>query len=625
MFSPFAILLKFPLNKLVKFIAKEGEKLMKKNTIFTLSTLLLLASCGGGGASSSSTPTTINVPPEDNKVHLIILTGQSGARGKAVNSDLLDEQKEINDEVDIMADGLTMPALSKIPETIPSRVKISELKPGYGDSGNEFGPELGMGETMRSRYLKDGDLRKSVIVKYTACGSTFTDHWYSESLLEDEELSSKLNLAQVRTNEKTQKQTGPLTNNLYQLIDATIQQLSDEGFESVIDGAVFLHGEQDAKFDVNMEIYEKALEYFIQDLRSYVENETLPFVISEALTNSAKYSNRFREIQKTVADRVDNATFVSNEGLYTNTFEPWHFGAQSNMELGNRLAAEVISHYDYRKVKTFEDKTITVPQGVKVSLPKYIKATFENDMEGMIKIAYTSDYDETKLGEQTVSFKATTVYGDFNGTLKVIVNNEPYIDGQLTEYANMKKHTVDGIGDIYVAQGKEGLYIAAKVNDNDLWTDGEAWSVGDMGQKGLNDDFRIFVASTDDAENRVTVCLSAANLLRVYEAGTTLEDKGLEKKNLVYQDSLEDYRYRVTTKGLTNVEEGGASNGFDLELYISYSDLGIDPEDMFLCFDYNNITKTSGTKTATDHYFSKTNQANSELDIANYFSLTELI
>lgn len=598
---------------------------MKKNTIFTLSTLLLLASCGGGGASSSSTPTTINVPPEDNKVHLIILTGQSGARGKAVNSDLLDEQKEINDEVDIMADGLTMPVLSKIPETIPSRVKISELKPGYGDSGNEFGPELGMGETMRSRYLKDGDLRKSVIVKYTACGSTFTDHWYSESLLEDEELSSKLNLAQVRTNEKTQKQTGPLTNNLYQLIDATIQQLSDEGFESVIDGAVFLHGEQDAKFDVNMEIYEKALEYFIQDLRSYVENETLPFVISEALTNSAKYSNRLREIQKTVADRVDNATFVSNEGLYTNTFEPWHFGAQSNMELGNRLAAEVISHYDYRKVKTFEDKTITVPQGVKVSLPKYIKATFENDMEGMIKIAYTSDYDETKLGEQTVSFKATTVYGDFNGTLKVIVNNEPYIDGQLTEYANMKKHTVDGIGDIYVAQGKEGLYIAAKVNDNDLWTDGEAWSVGDMGQKGLNDDFRIFVASTDDAENRVTVCLSAANLLRVYEAGTTLEDKGLEKKNLVYQDSLEDYRYRVTTKGLTNVEEGGASNGFDLELYISYSDLGIDPEDMFLCFDYNNITKTSGTKTATDHYFSKTNQANSELDIANYFSLTELI
>ena len=374
-----------------------------------------------------------------------------------------------------------------------------------------------------------------------------------------------------------------------------------------------------------MEIYEKALEYFIQDLRSYVDNETLPFVISEALTNSAKYSNRLREIQKTVADRVDNTTFVSNEGLYTNTFEPWHFGAQSNMELGNRLAAEVISHYDYRKVKTFEDKTITVPQGVKVSLPTYIKATFENDMEGMIKIAYTSDYDETKLGNQTVSFKATTVYGDFNGTLKVVVNNEPYIDGQLTEYANMKKHTVDGIGDIYVAQGKEGLYIAAKVNDDDVWTDGEAWHSGDMGQKGQNDDFRIFVASTDDAENRVTLCLSAANLLRVYEPGTTLEDKGLEKKNLLYQKMLEDYSYRVTTKGLTNVDEGGASNGFDLELYISYTDLGIDPEDMFLCFDYNNVTKTSGTKTATDHYFSKTNQANSELDITNYFSLAELI
>lgn len=616
---------------------------MKKNSIFTLSTLLLLASCGGGGASSTNTPTTslepttstptittlvtsnVPVPEEDNKVHLIILTGQSGARGKAVNSYLTDEQKEINEEVDIMAEGLTMPQLSRIPDTISSRTEIDELKPGYGDSATEFGPELGMGETMASRYLKDGDLRKSVIVKYTACGSTFTDHWYSESLIQDEELRSKLNLDQVRTNEKTQKQTGPLTNNLYQLIDATIQQLTKEGYESVIDGAVFLHGEQDAKFDVNMEIYEKALEYFIQDLRSYVGNDEMPFVISEALTNSAKYSNRLREIQKRVADKDKNAAFVSSAGLYTNTFEPWHFGAQSNFELGNRLAAEVISHYDYRKVKAFEEKVIKVPQGVKISLPGYLKATFENDRVGMIKVAYTSEYDENKLGEQEVSFKATTVYGDFTGSLKVVVSAEPYVDGVINEYANMKKHTVEGIGDIYVAKGADGLYIAAKINDDDLWTDGEAWSMGDMGQKEQNDDFRIFVTSEDDVDSRITLCLSAANLLRVYEAGTSLSDKGLEKKNLLFQRMLEDYQYHVTTKGLANVEEGGASNGMELELYISYTDLGIDPEDIQLCFNYNNVTKKSGTKTNTDHYFSKTNQPGSELAIENYFSLDELI
>ena len=88
---------------------------MKKNSIFTLSTLLLLASCGGGGTSitpttsvdpvtsSPSVTTSMNVPEEDNKVHLIILTGQSGARGKALNSHLTEEQKETNDEVDIMA------------------------------------------------------------------------------------------------------------------------------------------------------------------------------------------------------------------------------------------------------------------------------------------------------------------------------------------------------------------------------------------------------------------------------------------------------------------------------------------------------------------------------------------
>ncbi len=623
---------------------------MKKKSICILPTLLLLAACNGGGGGvssmdnpssadnnsiisstpiSSESPSSVSseVPQEDNKVHLIILAGQSGARGKAINADLTDEQKEVNEDVDIMADGLRMESLGHTPEHISSSIEIDELKPGYGDGGTEFGPELGMGETMRSRYLKDGESRKSVIIKYTACGSTFTSDWYSTSAIEDESVASSLDLVRVRDNEKIGKQTGPLTNNLYELIDQTIAQLEDEDYEAVIDGAVFLHGEQDAKFDVNMSIYEKALEYFVNDLRDYVGNPELPVVITEAVTNSAKYSNTLRDIQKRVASKLSDTTFISARDLYTNTFEPWHFGGQSTMELGNRIAAEIISHYDYRQVESFEEKSISVPLGCDIELPQYLYATFTNGMTGMIKVSYTSSYDKNTLGEQNVAYKATTVYGDYEGSLKVTVTNEPYVDGVLQEYDNVKKNTVEGIGDIYVVKGENGLYIAADINDNDIWTDGEAWSQGDMGQSGKNDDFRIYITS-GEAEDRMSIYLSSANLLRVYESGTDFSNELLlPRSNVVFQKGMEEtYAHHVNTKGLMNVEGEQLSEGMTLELYISYTDLCIDnPDDILLCFNYSNVTSSSGQKTATDHYYSRTNAAKSEEDINNYFSISELI
>ena len=252
----------------------------KLNLLLSSCALCLLASCGPTN-NNACTPTGY----EDNKVHLVILAGQSGARGKAVNTDLTDEEKVPFNEVDIIEDGYQMSVLSNIPSTLSTSTMFKELKPGFGDSGGEFGPELGMGLSLQTRYQKDGEGRKSGIVKFTACGSTFISDWYSESSLEDETISSKLDTKQVRTNEKLNKETGPLTNNLYQLIDKAIDDLDQEGYEAVIDGVVFSHGEQDAKFDVNMEIYESCLRNFIKDVRSYVGNETLPFVIGEAKTN----------------------------------------------------------------------------------------------------------------------------------------------------------------------------------------------------------------------------------------------------------------------------------------------------------------------------------------------------
>lgn len=592
---------------------------MKKILISVLLMVCLLMSAVACG---DKTDNNNNLPTEDNKIHLYILTGQSGARGKAVNTDLSEEQKETNYDVDIIAEGLMMPQLNRIPETISDTAAIEFLEPGFGDSTAEFGPELGMGETLASRFPKDGDTYKSVIVKYTACGSTFTDHWYSKSMIEDEEVAASLQLAQMRENPKTGEMTGPLTNNLYQLIDRAIEILEAEGYETVIDGAAFVHGEQDAKFDVNMQIYEKALEYFITDLREYVGVNNLPVVVTEALTNSANYSNELRAIQKRIADKMSGVSLVPATDLYTNTFEPWHFGAESNFVLGNRIAAEIISLNDTRKVEAFEDVTVQVPTA-QVTLPAYLKATFTNGYTGYVKVTYTGTYDEKTLGQQTVPFTADLGEGKYEGALKVNVVAEPFVDGILNEYANVKKNTVAGIGDIYVVRGATGLYIAADIKDTTLRTDGESWKVGDMGQSGVNDDFQVFVATTS-ADTRMTLCLSAANLLRVYKPGTAAS-AFTPANNMVYLGTLNNYKYHVTTYGIAN-DENQASEGFVLEMFVSYEDLGVSvPSDIMLCFLYSDVSVENGKKVINNVYYSKNEVANPETDIANYISSCDMI
>lgn len=577
---------------------------------------------------SSSSSHTICEDDNDGKVHIVILAGQSGARGKAVNTDLTDEQNVENFDVDIIADGLMMPALNNIPEGISNNVKIQTLKPGFGDTAAEFGPELGIGETLASRYPKDGANMRSLIIKYTASGSTFTNHWYSPSALKDDAVAPSLADDQRRTLDGDG--VAPLTYNLYKLIDAAKEQIVNEGYEPVFDGATFIHGEQDAKFDTNMDIYEKCLSYFITDLRSYVEKEDMPVVVTEALTNSAKYSNKLREIQKRVSAETANVSFLDNSGLYTNTFEPWHFGAESNFELGNRIAAELVSlSGDRREVGEITQEPIRVSAKSTSKLPEYLDATFTNNYSGKVKVTYEGSYDPNKLGEQEVKCYTTDACGNkYTHYLKVIVSNEPFVDGKLDEYEGVKANSLGDLGQVYVVKGEEGLYVAAKINDKDLWTDGESWKEGDMGQKGLNDDFRIFL-NTGDSESMYSILLSAANLLRIYGAGVSLDSNGLAKENYVYNKYVEGYQYRVTTKGIVNAEGQELSEGLELEFYIPYYTLNIENSDSInLMFDYNNVTSANGKKSNTNTYLTSdgiTNEEYSEIVDANYISINDLI
>ena len=563
--------------------------------------------------------------PVREKVSLVVLAGQSGARGKALVSDLAEEYKEINVDVDILADGLPMGELGNIPG-INEDAYFEALEPGYGDYPSEFGPEIGMGETLASANPKFDADYKTVIVKYTASGSTFTDHWYSSSAIADDSIASYLNLDQVNVT-SSGKDTGPLTSNLYALVEKAIAELSDLGYDVVIEGLAFVHGEQDAKFDENMAIYEKALAYFINDFREHFNDYDMPVVITEALTNSAKYSNELREIQSTVCEKLDRVSLVKTSDLYTNTFEPWHFGAESNIVIGNRIAAEIISYYETRVINVVETPAVYVPMGVQVDLPQYIKASFTNYYSGYVKVEEYSSYDCNTAGLQTIKAKVNTAEGLKEVPFLVcVVEDHPYVDGNLTEYANAKKIELpNGLGEIYVVMSNVGIYVAAKINDSEIWTDGENWKKGDMGQKGNNDDFRIYITE-GGVNERTTICLSAANLLRVYKNGLSLDsdDIKLEYGNLVYNKKLANYAFQVNTSGLMNCQE---SDGMTLEMFLSFADLGVkEPENIKLCFNYNNVSSVNGVKSNVNNYLvagDLTEKA--EENIESYFSINDLI
>ena len=599
---------------------------MKKILSLALSVLLILSSLtilvGCFDNKPDGHPVEEN---EENKVHLVVLAGQSGARGKALVEDLSEEDKEPNVDVDILADGLPMGELNNIPD-INRSAYIDILEPGYGDFPSEIGPEIGMGQTLASVYPKFDAEYKTVIVKYTASGSTFTDHWYSNSLIEDSEASEYLNFDQVAILDNGDE-TGPLTKNLYALVEKAISDLTDLGYEVVIDGMAFVDGEQDAKFDENMEIYDKALGCFIDDFRAYFGDEDMPVVITEALTNSAKYSNYLRSVQYKIATCMNNVSFIETGDLYTNTFEPWHFGAEDNIILGNRIAAELVSYNDTREIKSIDNSVIDVPYGAEVELPAYVKAEFYNYYTGYVKVLSYTPYDCNKLGQQEVKFYTQTPNGELVFTRTVNVRKDiAHVDGNLTEYKDVKKNALpDELGEIYVIKGEKGLYIAANINDSEIWTDGENWHRGDMGQKGNNDDFIVYVTDGGVAE-RKTICLSAANLLRVYDSGVSLDspDVTLELNNLVYNKKLSDYAHHVTVDGNVNGEGAGI---LTLEIYISYEDLGIEnPDNIMLCFNYSNVTLVSGTKNATDNYFVNNSAGEkAEESIDSYFGIDELI
>lgn len=590
--------------------------------------LFLLASCDDPNSESTSrdgsSTSIVETIPEDDKVHLVILAGASNARGKALNSDLSAADKAENELVQILNDGYRMENLGFVGDE-PNNVRLQNVTSSLGDGTTEFGPEVGMAQVMGKRYgLTEYDEPRSSIVKYSACGSTFYDHWMSETSVKDSSLH--LNLNDVRTNPKLNEEVGPLTNNYYQLIDKAIEEYNALGYDVKIDGVVFLHGEQDAKFSDNMEDYETVFTNFIHDTRNYVGDDDLPFVIVESLTNSARYGNELRVIQKRVATNT-NSIFVETADLHVNNFEPWHFDASSTIELGKRVASELIALTDNRVISEVTEENIEITIGGSSNLPQYLQVMFLDGEEEIVPVSSYEEFDDSTSG-----IKTTKVNFDYNGhhfdfDIEINVKETPFVDGDLSEsaYASAKAFKLGEKVNVKLVNSDKGLFVATDIDDDDISTDGEDWHNNDLGQMNVNDDLEIYITDSD-VDNRYSIMLSSANLLRVYDRGfdTTKITSTMPTNNLVIQGRTTNFSHQVKTQGEMN---GGVANGMKMELFISYEDLGFtETSNLKVLFEYNDVSFDGTSKTNSSSYYGASSINDSyELDISNYINLTELL
>ena len=246
------------------------------------------------------------------------------------------------------------------------------------------------------------------------------------------------------------------------------------------------------------------------------------------------------------------------------------------------------------------------------------------------EIVPVSSYEE--FDDSTSGIKTTKVNFDYNGhhfdfDIEINVKETPFVDGDLSEsaYARAKAFKLGEKVNVKLVNSDKGLFVATDIDDDDISTDGEDWHNNDLGQMNVNDDLEIYITDSD-VDNRYSIMLSSANLLRVYDRGfdTTKITSTMPTNNLVIQGRTTNFSHQVKTQGEMN---GGVANGMKMELFISYEDLGFtETSNLKVLFEYNDVSFDGTSKTNSSSYCGASSINDSyELDITNYINLTELL
>ena len=293
----------------------------KKFLCALLCVMLVLSLCA---CAPSDNGKDDNKPTSPKTLDIVLVGGQSNAVGFSP----WDAYDKIYSSVKYFGYGEGTSALDS--------VFWQDVHNGLGVNGNCFGPEMGMAEVYSQAY-KDSD-RDIGFVKYAWGGKTIYDHFLSPTSVAQG--IGNTGVAKQYSDEEDVANCALGFWNTLKTIRRAVAKAKQAGYEQVnILAMCWMQGENDATTPASVPVYDKLLANFIADIRFYLEDDDLPFVIGQIKTpDDVAGQAEVIEMQKKVVAADSRCTLVNTSDLSMKHDDGWHYDYQSMLTLGRRFA-----------------------------------------------------------------------------------------------------------------------------------------------------------------------------------------------------------------------------------------------------------------------------------------------
>lgn len=296
-------------------------------SILSISTILL-AGCEGNKQSQIS-PSTSSEEEDDNVAQVVVLLGQSNMEGHT-NMQYL--QKTVPDKAVMYSEGFQDVKIAfHNSGDYTSGTKFVDVKLGLGVSTHQFGPEVGIAETMHNAKKKN-----VFLVKYAIGATSLSGHWISPSCRAGG--------------------GGPLYKAAVKYVLECMDALEDMGYYPEIKAICWMQGEDDSNGSQYNSYYTYTTN-FVKDLREdlklYMDLGGIGFVDAAiAAIDVWQQHDIINNAKKQNAEEDELSEFIDTNaaGLHTN-YEPvgavdiYHYDSDSMIKLGQLFGNVLIERF----------------------------------------------------------------------------------------------------------------------------------------------------------------------------------------------------------------------------------------------------------------------------------------
>jgi hypothetical protein len=188
-----------------------------------------------------------------------------------------------------------------------------DLRPGFGDTANDIGPEVGFGYALHNNIFPHDDI---YLIKWGVDSTSLAGPWNPNG-------------------------SGSAYTTFKSRVTAAMTNLA--GQSPMIAGMIWMQGETDANNVAYANAYAANLTNLIAKVRSDFSTPNMPFVVGR-ITDLSIYGFpgvvQVRTAQETVPGQVGHASWINTDDIDMNPAVPGHYIASGQIQLGIRFANE---------------------------------------------------------------------------------------------------------------------------------------------------------------------------------------------------------------------------------------------------------------------------------------------